>query len=363
VALAPVQEHGGTVTAQAQGWAAARGLVACTLGGALCAGVGVPLPWLIGPLFTMAGLKLADVHLAAPPGGRELGQVIIATALGLYFTPAVAREVGGRWELLIAAAVFATVLSYAGAWFISRFSDTDRTTAFFASVPGGATEMAVLGERFGAKQDRIALAQSLRILIVVTAIPFSFAALGVHGSDVHAQGAAPFSLGGLAALLACASAGGFAFQRVRIPNAFMLGALTVGIVLTASGIQWSSMPAVLTNAGQVLLGCALGARFEREFMRRAPRFVVIVTLSVLVAMALSAVFAAVLAHLGGVSVGTMVLATAPGGIAEMCITAKVVQLGVPLVTAAHVARVVMLVTMTAPVFRLGRWVRRRLVTK
>jgi uncharacterized membrane protein AbrB (regulator of aidB expression) len=80
-------------------------------------------------------------------------------------------------------------------------------------------------------------------------------------------------------------------------------------------------------------------------------------------MALSAVFAAVLAHLGGVSVGTMVLATAPGGIAEMCITAKVVQLGVPLVTAAHVARVVMLVTMTAPVFRLGRWVRRRLVTK
>jgi membrane AbrB-like protein len=126
---------------------------------------------MIGPLFTMAVLKLAGLHLAAPPGGRELGQTIIATALGLYFTPAVAQEVVGRWELLLAAAVFATALSYAGAWFISRFSETDRTTAFFASVPGGATEMAVPGERFGAKQDRIALAQSLRILIVITAIP------------------------------------------------------------------------------------------------------------------------------------------------------------------------------------------------
>jgi membrane AbrB-like protein len=143
----------------------------------------------------------------------------------------------------------------------------------------------------------------------------------------------------------------------------MLGALAVAIGLTASGIQWSSMPSALTNAGQVLLGCALGARFEREFMRRAPRFVLVVALSVFIAMGLSAAFAAVLAHLGGVVVGTTVLATAPGGIAEMCITAKVVQLGVPLVTAAHVARVVMLVTMTGSVFRLSRWLRRRLVTR
>lgn len=50
----------------------------------------------------------------------------------------------------------------------------------------------------------------------------------------------------------------------------------------------------------------------------------------------------------------MVLATAPGGIAEMCITAKVLQLGVPLVTAAHVTRVLILVTTTAPRFRLAK---------
>jgi uncharacterized membrane protein AbrB (regulator of aidB expression) len=32
------------------------------------------------------------------------------------------------------------------------------------------------------------------------------------------------------------------------------------------------------------------------------------------------------------------LGTSPGGIAEMCITAKVLQLGVPIVTAFHVTR-------------------------
>ena len=39
-----------------------------------------------------------------------------------------------------------------------------------------------------------------------------------------------------------------------------------------------------------------------------------------------------------------------GGIAEMCITAKVLQLGVPLVTAFHVARVVVILLTTVPVY-------------
>jgi len=47
----------------------------------------------------------------------------------------------------------------------------------------------------------------------------------------------------------------------------------------------------------------------------------------------------------------------PGGIAEMCVTAKVLQLGVPLVT-AHVTRVIILVTATAPMFRLAQHLRR-----
>ncbi len=56
----------------------------------------------------------------------------------------------------------------------------------------------------------------------------------------------------------------------------------------------------------------------------------------------------------GVPAPSLVLAIAPGGIAEMCITAKVLQLGVPLVTAAHVTRVFVLITATAPVYRAAR---------
>ena len=145
-------------------------------------------------------------------------------------------------------------------------------------------------------------------------------------------------------------------QRVRVANAFVLGALAVAIPLTVAEVNLSSVPRWLTNVAQLLLGCTLGSRFERGFLRRAPRFVGAVVVSVAAAMLLSAVFGLALAALMGLHPGTLVLATAPGGIAEMSITAKVLDFGVPVVTAFHVARVVLLLTCTAPLFR---WLRHR----
>ena len=60
------------------------------------------------------------------------------------------------------------------------------------------------------------------------------------------------------------------------------------IALTVGGVTLSSMPAVLVNAAQVLLGCMLGARFDRGFLVAAPRFVAAVMVSVTVTLALAA---------------------------------------------------------------------------
>ena len=143
---------------------------------------------------------------------------------------------------------------------------------------------------------------------------------------------------------------------LKWPNAFVLGSLAVAIPLTALDVNLSAMPTLASNAGQCLLGCALGARFEPGFLRNAPRFVGAVAASILGAIAVSSAFGWMMAELVGMHPATLVLGTAPGGIAEMCITAKVLQLGVPLVTAFHVARVVLLLSCTAPLFgRVRDW--------
>jgi membrane AbrB-like protein len=311
---------------------------------------------MIGPLLAVAACRFLGVDCGAAPGGRQAGQWIIGTTLGLYFTPQVAEQVTRIWWLLLLAALFALALGYLCGFLLVRLARVDKTTAVFASVPGGAAEMSVLGERFGARVDEVAAAQSLRIMLVVVVIPWVFALLKLHGADTFHPGTLEVRPLGLAALLAGTLAGGFLLQRLRVANAFVLGALAVAIPLTVAEVNLSAVPRWLTNAAQLLLGCALGARFERGFLRRAPRFVTAVVASTGVAMVLSGAFGVALAALMGLHPGTLVLATAPGGIAEMAITAKVLEFGVPVVTAFHVARVVLLLTCTAPLFR---WLRQR----
>ena len=332
----------------------ALSLLLCALGGALFARLSIPLPWMIGPLAIMALCNFAGARLRAPYAGRQAGQVIIGAALGLYFTPAVAREVVSFWPLLLLAALLAIALGWVGGWILSRATGTDRTTAFFASVPGGAAEMAVLGERFGAKVDHVALAQSLRILIVVIVVPSALTYSGTHGAYALQPAAMAFDVPRLMLLLALAAAAGGGVKLMRLPNPFMLGPLFAVIALTAAEIPFSSMPGGVSNAGQVLLGCALGSRFEQRFLRRMPRFVAGAVASILIAIALAGAAGMLLALASALPIPTVVLATAPGGIAEMCITAKVLQLGVPLVTAAHVTRVIVLTTTTGPAFRAAR---------
>jgi hypothetical protein len=78
----------------------------------------------------------------------------------------------------------------------------------------------------------------------------------------------------------------------------------------------------------------------------------VVGFSTLVSMALTTAFAWVLWRMAGIHMATAALAVAPGGIAEMCVTAKVMHLGVPVVTAFQVARVVVLVLSSGVVYRV-----------
>lgn len=341
----------------ASAWVGLTGGLLLAIGaGSLCAWLRTPLPWMLGPLFAVAGARLAGVPVVALPGARYAGQWIIGSALGLYFTPTVVRQVAQFAPWMLMAGVYALATAVMCGWALAWLGRVDRRTAFFASVPGGATEMSILAERFGARADLVVVAQSLRIGLVVSVIPFLYTWIGVHGADPYVQGAREFSWPGLVKLMALSALGGAALHRFRFPNGWLIGALCVSLPLTAMEINFSALPSWLSNVGQLLIGCALGSRFERDFLSRAPRFLLAVTATVLLAMALASVFALFLAWAMPAHPATTVLAMAPGGIAEMSITAKVLQLGVPLVTAFHVMRMVLLVSTTGLLYRMAtKW--------
>jgi hypothetical protein len=331
--------------------AIAGALTVCAAGGALCAGLGTPLPWMIGPLGAMAIVQFGGASLEAPPGGRHFGQMAIGIALGLYFTPAVAREVLAHAPALVAAAAGVFLIGVVSSRVLERAARTDPATAFFSTAIGGAQEMVVLADRHAAQADRVALAHSLRLLVVVTSVPVAMTLLGQTGTDDYRPVAVPFDPAGLAILGGLALAAAFAWRRTGLANPFMMGPLAMSIAVTVAGLELSSIPSWLTNAAQLLLGCSLGARFQQSFLREAPRFVAAVLATVVLMLLLCTALALGVAWAAGLLPATVLLACSPGGIAEMAITAKVLRVGVAFVTAAHVIRFAIVVLATEPAYR------------
>jgi membrane AbrB-like protein len=137
-----------------------------------------------------------------------------------------------------------------------------------------------------------------------------------------------------------------------VPNAWVIGPLVVAMMLTAGGVHLSRLPEWMIRAGQLMIGVSLGTRFTPAFVHTAPKYLLGVGACTLVAMILAGGFALALANFAGINAGTALLATSPGGIAEMSLTARVLHLGVPIVTAFHVSRMVVVVLVIGPLYRL-----------
>lgn len=338
--------------------------VALTLALALAAALAcewlrTPIPWMIGPLLatSIASVLGAPTRSYAPL--RNAGQWIIGTALGLYFTPQVTALVASLWWAILLAIAWALALGWGfGAWLhrtqaarLPGSADEKRATTYFAAAIGGASEMTLLAEREGGRTDLVAAAHSVRLIIVTLSVPIAVTAAGLQGIDPSLPGPRTFSAPGLAALLAAALAGAWLMNRTGRANPWFLGALLVSMGLTMTGVELSALPGWLSNSAQLVIGVSLGVRFQREFLGSAPRWLLSVALGTAVMILICGLFALALSYATRLHPATLVLGTSPGGIAEMAITAKVLQLGVPVVTAFQVCRLVAVLVLVEPLFR------------
>ncbi|GAB3647973.1 AbrB family transcriptional regulator [Ramlibacter alkalitolerans] len=324
-----------------------------------CAWLRTPLPWMIGPLLATSLASILGAPTHSWPPLRNAGQWVIAAALGLYFTPQVSALVASLWWAIVLAVAWALGLGWAfGRWLHARHAPriagdarTRWATTYFAGAIGGASEMTLLAERENGRSDLVAAAHTVRLIIVTLLIPPAILYSGLHGLDSTVPGARAVHLPGLAALAAATALGAWLMARTGRANPWFMGALVVSMGLTMAGIELSALPNGATNVAQLVIGVSLGVRFRREFLRAAPLWLLDVALGTLGMIVLCAGFAWLLAWGTKLHVATLVLGTSPGGIAEMAITAKVLQLGVPVVTAFQVCRLVAVLVLVEPLYR------------
>lgn len=326
----------------------------------VCVWLSTPIPWMIGPLLATSLVSMTGAPTESWTPFRNTGQWVIGAALGLYFTPEVGKLVAGLWWAIALGIGWALALGLAFGMWLQRMHTRHmpgvspaelRCTTYFAGAIGGASEMTLIAERHGARTDLVAAAHSLRVLLVTLCIPFAMQIWGVSALDTSPPAVRDWHWQGLGALALFTLLGAWVMIKLGRANPWFMGALVVTMGITLSGVTLSAIPTALSNAAQLVIGVSLGVRFTPAFLHTAPRWLVSVAFATLCMMALCAGFAWVLSQLTGLHPATLVLGTSPGGIAEMAITAKVLQLGVPVVTAFQVCRLVAVLILAEPVYR------------
>ena len=323
------------------------------VGGAIAQALHWPLPWMIGSLTLVAIFSIGGMTTGTPRVARRSGQFVLGCAIGLMMTPAVAQALFKWLPVMVIGALLSIVSSAAFIGWFRRIAGTDRVSAWFAVLPGGAAEMANISESQGGQTAPVALAQVTRVALTVTMIPLAVRGLShAYPSAAGvvlpaADGSADVVLVGLstamaswAGIAAVGLGGGLLASRLRIVNPWLLGPLILVAVFEAAGSDFVPVPGVLLSVAQVLLGVTLGTAFTARAVREMPS-VLVASVGVFVfSSVVVAVLASICVVIFGVPAPTAVLLFAMGGMSEMALTARALNLDVPMVSAFQAVRVI-----------------------
>lgn len=320
------------------------GLAAC--GGALAALAGLPLAWMLGALAATTVAAIGGLHVRVPDGLRAAMIAVLGVMLGSSFTPQIFADVG-RWLYapLVLIAYLALVAA-AGVVYFRKVAKFDPVTAYFSAMPGGLSEMAVIGEEMGGDARTISLVHSVRILLLVLTIPLYFRF--VEGLDVAALGpsAALSRIGALdaAILVGCGVVGFFGARRLRVPAAPLVGPMALSAAVHLSGLTVSAPPGPVVALAQLVVGAAIGCRFAGLDLRRISRVLTFGLGSAVGMIALTVALAAATSAVTGDEPFALALALAPGGLAEMSLIALALGADSVFVSAMHILRIAIIVS-------------------
>lgn len=324
------------------------------VGGALFDFLRLPLPWMLGSMSAVTIAALSGAKVVIPRPLRNGTTPVIGVLLGASFTPDVVAGMVA-WPLTLIGIICWVFVSGGGAylWF-RKVAGYDRITAYFSSAPGGFMEMILIVERLGGNLQIMALMHAIRVLIVVFAIPFWFRFTADLPPMPASARVGLFDVPVIDYLLLafCGVAGVLVARPLRIPAAMLIGPMVFSAGFHLAELTTSKPPFLLVGFAQLVLGSMVGTRFAGASLRRMRAVAWHAVVVALFMLAMTALFANVLAWMTGFPTSAVILAFAPGGLAEMSLIALALHVDAAFVAGHHALRLAFVIFTAAPLYRL-----------
>jgi uncharacterized protein len=323
-------------------------------GGVLYYGLHLPLPWMMGAMVATTIASMAGLEQAIPAWSRPPTIAVLGTLLGSSFTREIAARMFDWLPSLAALPVYILVIGLLALVYLRRVARLDPLSAFFCATPGGLGEMVILGDRAGGDLRTISLVHATRILLIVLTVPLAFRLLGYLPPGRSTAPPAGIEALDLAVLALCAVAGIYGGQLLRLPAPGLLGPMILSAAAHLAGLVDGAPPPWLVAAAQIVIGAAIGCRFEGYPAARVLGMMLIGLGLTVLMLAVTLLFGAGLQALTGMPLPLLVLAFVPGGLAEMSLVALALTDDPAFVATNHIVRIGLVVLFASALFRLYR---------
>ena len=328
-------------------------LATALAGAALFIGLGLPLPWLLGPMLACLIAALAGMRMAgAGPVGTFL-RTILGVAVGASITPQVLAGLPAMATSLAVVPLFIAVIAAVGYPLLRRGFGLDHPTAWYGAMPGGLQDMLVFGEEAGGDIRALSLIHATRILVIVTVAPLILTVW--WGLDLSQPPGAPIASMGwdqIALMLAAGLAGWKIGERVGLFGASILGPMILTAGLSLAGLIQTRPPAEMIQAAQFFIGIAVGAKYAGITGRELRVFVAAGLLYALILAVISLIFVEAIYLLGLAPALDAFMAFLPGGQAEMVVIAIIAGADLAYVVSHHILRIVLVIVLAPLAARL-----------
>lgn len=328
--------------------------IAATFGVALCGvglffALGLPLPWLLGPIAACLIAALSGVPMQGIKPLNDGMRTVLGVAVGATLTPSVIATFPAMWPTLLLIPVMVAAIGAVGIPYFMRIWRYDFPTAYYSTMPGGLQDMLVFGEEAGGNVRTLSLIHATRVMVIVVALPFILQ--GLWEADLSNPPGIPAKTvpaSDLLLMVFCAGFGWWAAARIGLFGASILGPLIIAGLVTVTGLLGNRPPAEAIWAAQFFIGMTIGAKYAGITPSEVRRDVTAALGFCAALILLTFIFVEIIYQFGLAPGQEALLAFAPGGQAELTVLALIVGADVAFVVAHHVLRI-FVVILGAPV--------------
>lgn len=307
-------------------------------------GLGLPLPFLFGPLFACLLAALLGASVTGPGTLGVVMRTVLGVAIGASITPELVERIPQMMLSLILVPIGLILTALIGVPFFRRVCGYDFATAWYAAMPGGLHEMVAFGQEAGGNPRALALIHATRLLAIVLIAPVLLVNLfGANLDNPIGAPAATLPWSEMAIMVVAAIGGWKLAARLGVFGAAIIGPMLVAAILSLSGVIHHRPPAEAILAAQFFIGIGLGAGYVGVTLAELRHHVLAGSIFVLVVAVLAAIFAEIVILLGLAPPLDGFLAFAPAGQAEMAILAIVSGADLGYVVLHHVSRVFLII--------------------